>query len=46
MRSTTISRRQVDLIDFIHESNRQLEVARDKVIDAVGAAKLAASDCG
>ncbi len=34
-----------DLIDVIHESDQQLRVARDKVIGAVGAAKLAASGC-
>jgi hypothetical protein len=36
---------RADLIEVIHESNQQLEVARDRMIGAVGAAKLAASTC-
>jgi hypothetical protein len=36
---------RADLINVIHESDEQLRVARDKVIGAVGAAKLAASSC-
>jgi hypothetical protein len=36
---------RADLINVIHESDEHLRVARDKVIGAVGAAKLAASGC-
>jgi hypothetical protein len=36
---------RADLIEVIRESNQQLEVARDRMIGSVGAAKLAASTC-